>query len=103
MTSPTGGGGRTSDDDLFLLFILGFFGLAAAAATAATWWAQAVSWLLERQVLVAGAQQPLLALPASGGAGLDVSRLALAAAALIVVVAGAVSAIRRRLREEGLQ
>lgn len=99
MTSPTGGGGRTSDDDLFLLFILGFFGVAAAA----TWWAQAVSWLLERQVLVAGAQQPLLALPASGGAGLDVSRLALAAAALIVVVAGAVSAIRRRLREAGLQ
>ena len=62
-----------------------------------------MSWLLENQVLVAAGEQPLLALPASGGAGLDVPRLALAAAALLVVVAGAVSAVRRRLREGGLQ
>jgi hypothetical protein len=101
MTSSTGSG-RTADDDLFVLVMVGFLALGGVVASAGVWWAEAVRWLLAHQVLVAG-DHPLLRLPGSGGAGLDLPRLALATAALLLLTAAAVGALRRhprRLRGE---
>lgn len=103
MTGSSSGSARTSDDDLIALLIFGTLGFGAAVAAAATWWTKTVAWLLEYQVLVAAATQPTVALPGSAGAGLDVPRLALTAAVLLVLVAGVVSAVRRKVAEGGLQ
>lgn len=96
MTGP-GASARGSDDDLFLLTMVGFLSLGGVAAAAAAGWANTVSWLLAHQVLVTAAQHPLLTVPASGGAGLDVPRLALAVAVTLLALAAAVGAARRHL------
>ena len=103
MNSSAAGSGRTSDDDLFVLCVVGSLSLGAAGAAAVAWWAQAVSWLLEHQVLVAADERPLLTVPGGAGAGLDLPRLALLAAALLVTVSAAVGAVRRRLHQQRLQ
>ena len=101
MTSPTAG--RTSDDDLFVLTIMGCFALGGVAAAAPVWWGRAITWLLAHQVLVPRAERPLLTLPGSGGAGLDVPRLAILTAALLLCLAAAVGVLRRHLRAGQLQ
>ncbi len=93
----------TSDDDLFILAIMGFLALGGAAAAAPLWWAKGVTWLLAHQVLVPRAEHPLLTLPRSGGAGLDVPRLAILTAALLLCLAAAGGALRRHLRAGQLQ
>lgn len=102
MSSPAGSG-RAADDDLFVLTVLGFLSLGALSAAALTWWSQAVVWLVAHRVLVPAAARPPLALPHSGGAGLDVPRLALALAAVLLFGVAVVGAVRRRLRGGELQ
>jgi len=62
-----------------------------------------VAWLLAHQVLLAGSAHPLLVVPYAGGAGLDVPRLALLAAAVLLLTVGVVGAVRRRLQRSALQ
>ena len=88
---------RTSDDDLFMLLLLGVFSLGAAGTAAAVLWGRVLAWLLAHQVLVAEARHPLVALPYSQGAGLDVPRLALALAGALLLTVGAVRWTRRQL------
>lgn len=104
MTSPTPSRGRGIDDDeLLVLLGAGILGFGAAVAAALTWWAKTLLWLLEHQVVVAADRHPLVALPYSAGAGLDVPRLALAAAALLLLLTASISAVRRYWRSQDLQ
>jgi hypothetical protein len=50
-----------------------------------TAWADATGWMLDHQILVPEAADPLVALPAAEGAGLDWARIAIVAGALVVV------------------
>ena len=100
MTSSTGSG-RTADDDLFVLVMVGFLALGGVVASAGVWWAEAVRWLLAHRVLVTAGDHPLLRLPGNGGAGLDLPRLALATAALLLLTAAAAGALWRHLQRSG--
>ena len=92
--SGSAGGSRTSEDEMFLLFILGLFALAAAAGSVGYWGGQAVAWLLEHRALVPARAHPLVVLPSSGGAGLDLPRLSLLLAAVIGLLVAAVHVVR---------
>ena len=102
MTSPAASG-RNTDDDLLVLLILGALGLGSVGTLAITGWAKTVSWLLAHQVLVAAGTHPLLAAPHAGGAGLDLPRLALATAVVLLLIVTAVGAVRRTLQGRALQ
>ena len=102
MTSPAASG-RNNDDDLLTLLILGTLVLGSAGTLAITGWVKTVSWLLAHQVLVAAGAHPLLAVPHAGGAGLDLPRLALATAVVLLLIVTAVGAVRRTLRGRALQ
>jgi hypothetical protein len=49
-------------------------------------WTRIVAWLVDHGLLAAAAAHPLVPLPGTGGAGLDVPRLAVLAAAVFVWV-----------------
>lgn len=100
MTSEAG---RTSDEDLFVLLILGVLGFGAAGTFAVAGWSKTVGWLLAHQLLVTGSAHPLLVVPQAAGAGLDVPRLALLAAAVLLLIVGAVGVVRRRLQHGALR
>lgn len=87
----------TSADDEFVLFIIGCLAAAALVGSAGLVWLKGVGWLVEHQVLVPASQRPLLALPFSDGAGLDMSRLAVLCAVLLALIAWAASAIHHRI------
>jgi hypothetical protein len=89
--------GTSSADDEFVLFIVGCVAAAALVGSAGLFWLTGVGWLVEHQVLVSAAEHPLVALPDAGGAGLDLSRLAVVAAVVIALVAWAASAIHHRV------
>lgn len=93
----TGQNARTSDDDLFVLLIVGMLSLGAIGTAIAVAWDTALRWLLEHQVLVAAGQHPLLPVPYSRGAGLDAPRVAIAAAALVLLLVCAVGWVRGQL------
>ncbi len=72
---------------------VGFLG--AIVGSAALVWNQIVAWLLAQRLLVSADADPLWELPAAGGAGLDLMRLAIVAGvALIVITAVFTSAAR---------
>jgi hypothetical protein len=89
--------GASSADDEFVLFIVGCVAAAALVGSAGLFWLKGVGWLVEHQVLVSAAEHPLVALPNGGGAGLDMSRLAVLSAAVIALIAWAASAIHHRV------
>lgn len=92
---PTAGGG-VSDTDLMLIVLgLVLFGGPIAAA-ALGYWHTVVTWLVDHHVLLAGAARPLLPIPGFAGAGVDLARLFVVAAALAVLVIAVVHAIRSR-------
>lgn len=98
----TSGRGSSDDDDVVLFFIalIGGPGLLAA------FWSTAVGWLLEHRWLLPEADTPLLIVPATGGAGLDLPRAVIAAAVALAVGAAVCSwawrlaARRRAARDE---
>ena len=89
------GGSGVDDDDLLVLLLLG---TVAGPAILAVAWTSIVDWLLEVHVLVDTVQRPLLVLPASGGAGLDLPRLLLLAAFVLGVFALLGSVLTRAVR-----
>ena len=101
MTSPAASG-RNTDDDLVLL-ILGAVGLGSAGTMAVAGWTKTVAWLLAHQVLVTVGAHPLLIVPQTAGAGLDLPRLALGTAAVLLLIVAGVSAVRRRLQGRSLR
>jgi len=91
---PTGG--PAAEEDLIAVITVALTAIGSVAVVAATMWERVVSWLLQQHVVVADVGDPIVTLPASGGAGLDVPRLALLAAALVAATAVGVAGWRRR-------
>ena len=92
--------GRTDPDDLMILL---FAGMLIGPTILVFAWTSLVGWLVDHQVLLAAARDPLLVIPASDGAGLDLPRLLLLGAVVLGLLAGLGSAIvqvaRRRAAE----
>lgn len=98
MTNPANSRGNgladTPEEEVLLIHIA----MAAAAlllGSAGVIWLKGATWLVEHHVLVAAAKTPLVELPSSGGAGLDLPRIAIIAGVVIAGLAWAISAIRR--------
>lgn len=91
---------KTSEDDLITLMWVGIAVLVFVGP--ALMWSSAASWLTDRQILVAAAGDPVIALPGAAGAGLDAQRLALivGAAALAMGATWATWAGRRGREEK---
>jgi len=87
----------SSADDEFVLFIIGCVAAAALVGSAGLFWLKGVGWLVEHQVLIPAGQHPLVTLPSSDGAGLDLSRLAVLCAVVLALIAWAASAIHHRI------
>lgn len=80
------------DDDTIWLILIGIAVFSSVGVAA--FWARVTRFLVDRQVLVG---DPVLAIPgAAGGAGLDLPRLAILAAAILGSLFLAVSVARRR-------
>lgn len=90
-----GNGLADNEDEEVFLVNMGVLALSTVLGSAGLLWLKGSAWLVEHQVLVSAAADPLLAIPGTGGAGLDVSRLAIAAAVVLIAVMGAVGGVRR--------
>lgn len=93
-THPPRAGSR-DDDDLVLLLLIATIAGPGLAVLA---WTSIVGWLVDHQVLVDAAARPLLVLPASDGAGLDLPRLLLLAALVLGALALLGSVFTRAIR-----
>ncbi len=106
MSNPHGNGIADTPEEELLVINVALGALAAVLGSAAVLWLQGVQWLIQHKILLAASADPLIELPASGGAGLDLPRIAIAGGVLLgVVVLGvsaAVRAISRRRRREHL-
>jgi hypothetical protein len=92
-----------AEDDALILLVLAYL---AGPALLAYFWKQALAWLLDHQVLIPAASNPLVALPASNGAGLDLPRLLLAGAIALGLIAFLGHRVRRAVqvrRQRNLQ
>jgi len=99
---PGNGVADTPEEELVLIHIV-MGAVTIVLGSAGALWLTGAAWLVEHQVLVARAAQPLVEVPGAAGAGLDLPRIAIAAALLLAALAGAVSYVRRswtRRREE---
>jgi hypothetical protein len=85
-------GTYSKNDELLLVFAAAF--LAPVLLSAAVW-SRLSGWLVGKGVLVSEASQPVVALPACGGAGLDGPRLAVTVGVLLMALAIAVTVVRR--------
>lgn len=93
----------TPEEEVIVLFAaVGALGLVAGSI--AIFWKSAVTWLLEQDLLLPASADPLVQLPAAGGAGLDLVHLSIAGGVLLAILTGLVSlvvrVIRRRRRAE---
>lgn len=86
----------TPEEETFLINVA-VVALSAMLGSAGVLWLKGATWLVEHQILVAASQDPLLVVAGTDGAGLDISRLAIAAAAVLVVLVSLVGAGRRSL------
>lgn len=93
---------RSSDGDVLTMLAVGMLLLGSAGTGVALAWSKILTWSLEQQVLLPAAADPMVVIPGSDGAGLDVPRIAVAAAVLLVVlaVAGGVATRAVRGRDE---
>ena len=75
-------------------------GTAIVAVFSVATWHRLLAWLVDHDVLLPAAQDPLVTLPASDGVGLDLPRVAIAVATVVFAVVFGIAALRRRPREE---
>lgn len=92
------------DNDQTTLVFLGILGgpmllggIWAAIAVKVSW---AISMLIDWKILLPADADPLIAVPGAGGAGLDLTRIVIAAAAVIIPMTWAISYARRRAGEK---
>lgn len=92
-----------SGDIVWAVIAAALFGIPTLIlGSVTTGWADATDWMLEHHVVVPEATHPVVSLPGAGGAGLDWTRIALAAGALLVltltirIVSGLVAAATSR-------
>lgn len=88
--------GISEDDNFAALMLAITVGVPAAIAYFTR--DRIVGWLLEYQVLVPAAGDPLLKIPAAGGAGLDLARLVIALGVLMGLIVAAAGVLARRRR-----
>ncbi|MGF0118802.1 hypothetical protein ACQFYA_21115 [Promicromonospora sp. Marseille-Q5078] len=92
-----------SPDDEWALIGVAITVFGAITASAGLIWLKGVAWLVEHNILVPAEANPLVPIPHTDGAGLDLARLVIAAcvvAALIAVTAStAIHKIKRRRQE----
>lgn len=81
-------------DDTMTLLLIAAIGLAVIGPALA--WQQITGWLVDHGVLVDSQTDPVIVVPASGGAGLDISRVTIIIALLAVSVCGFVVVRARR-------
>lgn len=80
--------------------VVGVIAVGAVLTHAGTWWEEkAGPWLVRYAVLARPVDDPLLEVPGLHGAGLDLPRIAIAAAGLIAIAAASV-ARRSRSRQD---
>jgi len=91
----------SSDGDILVMILGGALLLGSAGTVTALAWSKILTWCLEQQVLLPAAANPLLVLPASEGAGVDLPRAAVAAAVLLGVLVVAASTATRKMRGGG--
>lgn len=91
---------QNSDTDLIVMIIAGALLLGGAGAAVTMMWHKVIAWCLSHGVLVPPSGSPMVALPNTGGAGLDLSRLAVAAAVVVIILALTARGIGRTLRSE---
>ena len=89
--------GSVSESERVVLTMVGLVAVAAGAPLLA--WRTAQQWLLEQQVLVAPATDPVLTLPGEQ-AGLDWPRLLIGGGLLLAVIAGLIVDVRRRRNQQ---
>ena len=103
--NPRNGIADTPEDELVVINAA-LLALGAVLGSAAVLWLKGVEWLIEHKILIAASADPLLVLPASAGAGLDLPRIAIAGGvllgAVVLGVSAALRAISRRRRREHL-
>lgn len=92
--------GRTDPDDLMVLLLLG---LLAGPTIVVLAWQSLVGWLVDHQVLLAAARDPLVVIPASDGAGLDLPRLLLLGAVVLGLLAALGSIVVRMVRNRAAE
>ncbi|WP_041293798.1 hypothetical protein [Kineococcus radiotolerans] len=86
--------GAVSDDERGQLFLIAAAFVAFGGIGVA--WRRITAWLLGHDVILPASAELVVTLPASGGAGLDLTRLLVAVAAGLLLLAFAVSAIAKR-------
>lgn len=96
-TSTSGQGFRLADtpeDEYVIIHALAVFALAAFSALGVLWY-KGVGWLVVHQMLIPSSAHPVLVLPYTRGTGLDWSRILILVAAVVGLLALAISAARR--------
>lgn len=72
--------------------------LGAVVASAGALWLAGAQWLVDHHVIVAARLDPLLVIPGTGGAGLDLARVFIGAGVLLAVMVIATSWLVNRVR-----
>lgn len=96
--------GQQLDDDTTTMILIGLlFGpalLAAGIGVVAAQVPEVASWLTQRNVLVAPADNPLLVIPGTAGAGLDLMRIIPIASAILLALIWAVWLSKSKMNSE---
>lgn len=101
MSNPShqrGNGLADSPQEELVLIHAGLIALGLIAGSAGALWLKGATWLVEHHILVPGAAGPILTIPGTAGAGLDLPRLAIAAAVVLAGIAVLVSSLCRIVR-----
>lgn len=87
----------TPEEELVLIHVA-IAAVAVVLGSAGALWLTGSGWLVKHEVLVAQAAQPLIEIPGTAGAGLDLPRVAIATGLIVAALAGAVSYVRHAWR-----
>lgn len=83
-------------EEMLLIFVaLGVAGSVLASAGAV--WLKGSEWLVAHRVLLPAAAHPVIQIPGTAGAGLDLPRVAIASAVAVAVLAVALSSAWRAM------
>lgn len=91
--NPTASGAGNDDERAQLFLIAAAFVAFGGVGVA---WTHITPWLLEHRVTLPAGSDLVVTLPASGGTGLDLTRLMIAVAAGLLLLACAATALAKR-------